>query len=46
METLDTILEVDLRHPKELHDLCGNCPLAPEKINLGIILTIKEATRY
>ena len=28
------ILEVDLRHPQELHDIQNNYPLAPEKINI------------
>ena len=29
------ILEVDLKYPKELHDLHNDCPLAAEKIKIA-----------
>ena len=28
------ILEVVFQYPKQLHDLCNNCPLAPEVMNV------------
>ena len=29
------ILEVDLKYPKDLHDLHNDCPLAPESVKIG-----------
>ena len=40
-------LEVGLEYPKELLDLCSNCPLAPEVMNVEAnILSEKQVEIY